>query len=41
MFENNHKIDFKKTNIILNDCNKITLLVKESLNITEHSAQNP
>ena len=38
MAENNHKIDFSNPNILANDCNKIRLLVKESLNITEHSA---
>ena len=38
MSENNHKIDFSNPNILANDCNKIRLLVKESLNITEHSA---
>ena len=38
MSENNHKIDFSNPNILANDCDKIRLLVKESLNITEHSA---
>ena len=38
MSENNHIIDFSNPNILANDCNKIRLLVKESLNITEHSA---
>ena len=37
MSENNHKIDFSNPNVLANDCNKIRLLVKESLNITEHS----
>ena len=35
---NNHKIDFSNPNILANDCNKIRLLVMESLYITEHSA---
>ena len=33
--KNNHKIDFSNPNILANDCNKIRLLMKESLNITE------
>ena len=35
---NSHKISFLSSNILERDCNKIRFLVKESLNITEHSA---
>ena len=36
MSENNHKIDFSNPNILPNDCNKSTLFVKESLNISHY-----
>jgi hypothetical protein len=37
---NNHNIDFVNPMILANDCNKMRLLVKESLKINEHSAHN-